>query len=114
MRVQCELCRRAENGEELTAEMIATYQQGKKPPSAYEISMVVLPSVPGKEEKKFKLGNMTGNILEAVGIKRKKKKASPSQVASKEQRRGRIFDGVTLADSLGNMAQVDEDLKRDK
>ena len=109
MRVQCELCRRAETGEPLTPEMIELYRQSKEPVSS-SIRMLVLPDVPGKEEKKFRFSSMAGTLLEAVGIKRKKAKELPSQKASKAQRRGRIFEGV----ELGNISQVDDKLKGDK
>jgi hypothetical protein len=108
MRVQCELCRRATDGEELTNEMIAFYKQSKLPPST-NINMLVLPSVAGQEDKKFKLSNMTGTLLEAIGIKKKKKKELPSQAASRESRRGRIFDGT----QLGSMSQVNNDLNKE-
>lgn len=109
MRVQCALCQRATDGEVLTNEAIEFYKQGKTPVSS-QINMLVLPDVPGKEEKKFRLGSMTGNLLEAIGIKRKKKKELPSQAASRESRRGRIFEGTIL----GNMQQVNHDLDKDK
>lgn len=104
-RAVCEMCRRTEAGEVLTEQAIKDYKLSKL--AKVDVSMLLLP----QEEKptKFSFRSLTGEVLSAIGIKKKEKPvdATKSKAVSKSKYRGPLFQNV----DLGSMDQIDQKLK---
>ena len=109
VKAQCEMCGRVEEGHPLNEEAVRLYQQGKM--RAESVTMLTLSQeLNSPKKRKFRVSDMTGNFLEAVGLKKKAKAEPDSVKASKNVKKGRLFEGT----GLGNIEAVDEQLNRDK
>jgi hypothetical protein len=106
-RALCELCRRVENGEELTEEAIRDYKISKA--GKQDVSMLLVPNEPKATGlKAFSLRSLGGDILTALGIKKKEEPPQKSTVIAKGKRRPRLFEGV----QLGSMVDLDGELRK--
>jgi len=125
---QCEICRRALNGEPINDDLVRQYQAGKGARGDVSLFVVPEPQIEGLSEKqrKFRLAGTAEGMMAAIGkfasgfketIAEKAKKVSV-QVA-KGKRRPRLFEDVDLdpnsgGGALGNMQEVDKLLQKDK
>ncbi len=89
-RAICELCRRAEEGEPITEEMITNYDLGKA-------GMVDLTNVSIREEQRMEpnkrrsLKSMGNGLLQAIGVKLKTKRIPKSKQTSQGKRLKPLF-----------------------
>lgn len=118
-RALCEMCRRVENGEPITEEMIQAYRAAKA--DKVDVSMLLVPQEPDMKaltgNKKFSLRSMGGNIVSALGRFVMGQKATPQELGklpsvqvAKGKRRPRLFQNV----DIGSMEEVDKTLSKDK
>lgn len=121
-RALCEMCRRVENGEPITEEMIQAYRAAKA--DKVDVSMLLIPPEPDLKAlggKKFSLRSMGGNIVSALGRFVMGQKATPQELSklpsvqtAKTKRRPRLFANVDLNSELGSMEDIDKSLSKDK
>jgi hypothetical protein len=104
-RALCELCRRIEEGEILTPEAVQQYKLSKGDKT--DVSMLLLP-VNEPTAKKFTLRSLTGEILQAVGLKKPEAKKLKSVEVAEQKKRGRLFSQV----DLGSMDTLDTELRK--
>lgn len=117
-RALCEMCRRVENGEPITEEMLQTYRAAKA--NRVDVSMLLVPQEPDLKAagvKKFSLRSMGGTIVSALGRFVMGQKATPQELSklpsvqtAKAKRRPRLFANV----DIGSMEEVDKGLSKDK
>jgi hypothetical protein len=115
-RATCELCRRVENGEELTPEIIDAYNRGKL--SRADVTLLrVEEDPPGFKKKKFSLRSLGGEVMEAMGFKRSEKASAGKQsvTIAKVKRRGRLFSETPLDTKpvLGSIETLDKKLSEE-
>ncbi len=119
-RALCEMCRRVENGEPITFEMIQAYKAAKA--EKVDVSMILIPEEDLKAVggKKFSLRSMGGDIVTALGQFLGGQKATPEELSklpsvqtAKEKRRKRLFSNIDLK-SMGSIEDVDKALSKDK
>lgn len=93
----CEMCRRVENGEPITEDLIKSYEIGKL--GRENVSMLVLKDETPKALGKFSLRSMGGDIMHVLGLKKiPKDKDLKSAEIAKSKRRGRLFQNVQLGE----------------
>ena len=102
-RAICEMCRRVEAGEPVTEQAIRDYKSSKLGQS--DVSLLLLPANEPKL-KKFSLASLTGDLMVAVGLKKKEKPvdSTVSRQVSKSKRRGPILEKI----DLGSMEELDK------
>ena len=123
-RALCELCRRVQNGETLTAEAIEQYKLGKMSLNG-SISFVNMSQFQAqkKAEKgdKFTLRSLGGRIMHAIGLAPEPVAELESTKIAKQKRRLRIFSQGQLdqvvssgTTSLGTMTGIDAEIRKKK
>lgn len=95
----CAMCKRIEDGEEVTIEMMTEYRLSKR--GRVDVSMLLLPKdeMPkalGIESKKFSLRSLGNAIMSAVGLAKPAVEVPQSVKISKEKKRKRLFENVDL------------------
>lgn len=107
-RAICEMCRRVANGEALSMEAVAEYEQLKE--GQANVSLLVLPEVP--KGRAFTLSSMVGTVMQAIGFKKLTNQASNTESAklARSKKRGRLLESV----DLGSMTDIDAKLNVSK
>ncbi len=115
-KVQCELCRRVENGEILTEDAIKTYRLSKQG----VMGMTMMNLTPPEQNKEAdNLRGQGSGFLKAIG-RLMGRDLSEAEVVVQEKHRGRLFDQVDLENlgddttSLGSMESIEEQLGREE
>jgi len=95
-KMQCEICRRIDNGEQVTDEMVRQYRLSKQ--SVMGVTMVNVSE--GSSDLLDQLRSMGNGFLKALG-RITGKEMTEAEVVVQEKKRGRLFDSVDL-EQLGD------------
>ena len=114
VKVRCEMCARALNGEPVPAEDIAMYNASK-------LGRRIVTTLQVEDDltvagEKFSFRHLLGQVAHAVGFGRRDDPSKLESVkTSKSKRRSRLFESVDLdAPVLGSMEEIDSALEAGK